>query len=362
MKMKKDVLVTGVGTIGEPLTRLLLTHRKELGINDVYFAKASPKNLSTVRILTETGAKFCVWENMLPQFAPVLERHKIEIADTIENVLEKVAVVADCTNHGNALKSEVYDGLKGPYGFFAQGSEEGFGFPLAYGTNDDMLKPGDHRFIQVVSCNTHNILAVLRVLRLIGGEIENADFVLLRRMNDISQTGKAIPSPYVDPIKEKYGGFGSHQAYDANRVLRTIDQNMEGRIHATALLLDNQLMHMNRFQIRVKNKVSVKSVLSAFYDDPLLSVSYLNAMNLVFSKGRDHGFFGRIFNQAVIIRNSVEVSPDGHTVFGTCFTPQDGNSLLTSAVATLWFLDPKTWRKKMDIFTPYLHRFRTIPD
>ena len=361
MKLKKDILVMGVGTIGEPLTRLLLTHRKDLGLGEVFFAKASPNNLSTVRMLVEGGAKFCVWDDLQPKFLPVLERHKIEVADTIENVLGNVALVADCTNRGNVLKKEIYYGLEGPYGFFAQGSEEGFGQPLAYGINDNTLKPGDHPFIQVVSCNTHNILAVLRVMEKAGGEVVEADFVLMRRMNDISQFDKAIPSPVVDPIKEKYGGFGSHQAYDANRVLRTIDKNMEGRIHSTALRLDNQLMHMNRFCVRVAKKVTRKDVLSALYDDPLMSVSYLNSMNLVFSKGRDHGFYGRIFNQAVVVRDSVEVSPDGNFVYGTCFTPQDGNSLLTSMAATLWFLDPKNWREKMKILDNYLYRFRTIP-
>ena len=361
MKLKKDVLVMGVGTIGEPLTRIMLTHAKEMGLGDIYFAKASPTNLSTVRMLVESGAKFCVWDDLQPKFLPVLERHKIEITDTIENILEKVAVVADCTNRGNILKKEIYENLDGPYGFIAQGSEEGFGHPLAYGINDNTLKPGDHKFIQVVSCNTHNLLAVLRVMEHLGGEIESADFVLMRRMSDISQVGKAIPSPYVDPIKEKYGGFGSHQSYDANRVMRTLDKNMEGRIHSTALRLDNQLMHMNRFSIRVKNKLTVKKVLSYMYDDPLISVSYLNSMNLVFSKGRDHGFYGRIFNQSVVLRDSIEVSPDGKNVFGTCFTPQDGNSLLTSVAATLWLLDPKTWRKKVAVMDKYLFRFRTIP-
>ena len=120
-------------------------------------------------------------------------------------------------------------------------------------------------------------------------------------------------------------------------------------------------MHMSRFQVRLKEKVKTKTVLGGFYDDPLMSVSYLNSMNLVFSKGRDHGFYGRIFNQSVVVRDSIEVSTDGCMVYGTCFSPQDGNSLLTSVAVTLWFLDPKTWQEKMSVFSDYLHRFRTIP-
>ena len=361
MKLKNDILVMGVGTIGEPLTRLLLTHRKEFGLGNVYFSKATPTNLSTVRMLVESGAKFCVWDDLQPKFTPVLDRHKIAIIDTVENVFDKAAVVADCTNRGSVLKTDVYDNIEEPYGFFSQGAEEGFGHPVAYGINFETLKPGDHRFIQVVSCNTHNILSILRVLEKVGGKVEEADFLFMRRMSDISQTVKAIPSPNVDAVKEDYGACGSHQAYDAARLLRTIGRNMEGKIHSTSLCLDNQLMHMSRFQVRLKEKVKTKTVLGGFYDDPLMSVSYLNSMNLVFSKGRDHGFYGRIFNQAVVVRDSIEVSPDGRMVYGTCFSPPDGNSLLTSVAVTLWLLDPKTWQEKMSIFSDYLHRFRTIP-
>lgn len=65
-RAKCDVMVVGIGTIGEPLTRLLLDHRDEFGICDVYFAKFTPTDMGTVKLLTNLGGKFVVWSNTLP--------------------------------------------------------------------------------------------------------------------------------------------------------------------------------------------------------------------------------------------------------------------------------------------------------
>ena len=55
--------------------------------------------------------------------------------------------------------------------------------------------------------------------------------------------------------------------------------------------------------------------------------------------GRDHGYYGRILSQTVLVRPTIAVR-NGREVYGFCFTPQDGNSLLSSIAATLWHIDP----------------------
>lgn len=356
-----DLLVMGIGTIGEPLARLLLTHRTEFGIGKIYFAKSRPSNASTIKLLCDLGGELVVWAEKLSQFEEVLPQYGLRAAGTIEKVLETVDIVVDCTSQGNALKEKYYSRSAGPIGFLAQGSEEGFGHPFAFGVNDETLKPDEHRFVQIVSCNTHNILAVLRMAGKTGGEILAADFVLMRRMNDIGQSSKAIPAPSVDPVKrDKFPGYGSHQAFDAARVMRTLGIEMEGRLHSTAMKMNNQFMHLNRFRVKVKEKVDLEQVMKAAMDDPLMCMSHLRDMNLVFSKGRDYGFAGRIINQAVLIRDSLEVSPDGSEIYGVCFTPQDGNSLTSSVAAVLWFIDPATYKQKLKAIFPYLDRFHIL--
>ena len=47
--------------------------------------------------------------------------------------------------------------------FIAQGSEKGFGVPYAYGINDCIFDDNNNsNFIQVVSCNTHNIACLIK--------------------------------------------------------------------------------------------------------------------------------------------------------------------------------------------------------
>jgi glyceraldehyde-3-phosphate dehydrogenase (NAD(P)) len=354
-------MVVGIGTIGEPLTRLLLEHRDDLGIGHVSFAKFNPTDLGAVKLLKEAGGRFVIWRDTEAHFEPVFKQAGLTVDGYIEDTMKTSCVIADCTNIGNKLKEDYYSRSSYPIGFLAQGSEEGFGQPYAFGVNDSTLMPGEQKYLQVVSCNTHNILAVLRLAQSVGDEILDSDFVLMRRMNDISQTSSAIASPSVDKVKaEKYPGYGSHQAFDAARVMRTMGVDLQGRIHSTALKLDNQLMHLNRFYVKVGRKVALGDVVEAIKADPLLALSQLRDMNLVFSKGRDHGFHGRIFNQAVIIADSLEVSPDGHDIYGACFTPQDGNSLLSSVAAITWFFNPTSYREKLQVFHKYLDRFHTI--
>jgi len=124
--------------------------------------------------------------------------HKVSF--TAKEALERATVVMDCTPAGNQNKEECYQHLSGPRGFIAQGSEFGFGKPYARGVNDEALVPGEDRFIQVVSCNTHNITTLIRTVCDEGNgdfALQRAIFVCMRRANDITQSDSYIPAPQV---------------------------------------------------------------------------------------------------------------------------------------------------------------------
>ena len=72
----------------------------------------------------------------------------------------------------------------------------------------------------------------------------------------------------------------------------------------------------------------------------------------VFSFGRDHGHFGRILNQTVISKPSLHIK-NGTEVTGFCFTPQDGNSLLSSISIAEWFMYPNSYEEKIQCLKPY---------
>ena len=73
--------------------------------------------------------------------------------------------------------------------------------------------------------------------------------------------------------------------------------------------------------------------------------------NEVFSFGRDYGHYGRILNQAVVARSSLAVRNENE-IMGYCFTPQDGNSLLSSLAITEWFLYPNSYVDKIQCLKP----------
>src|SRR3990167_4527239 len=160
--MNKIVHVVGTGTIGEPLIGLLARHKDKLGIDEVTFHKNTPlkHDVSKVRQLIMKGAKLSADEDKFDGFRSL----GIEPQFGREEAISRATVVIDCTPKGVGLsnKRAYYEKYRDRVkGFIAQGSEFGFGKMYARGIID--LKPDD-QFVQVVSCNTHNIAALIKSL------------------------------------------------------------------------------------------------------------------------------------------------------------------------------------------------------
>ena len=159
--MNKIVHVVGTGTIGEPLIGLFADFKKYLGIDEITFHKRTPMTTERAKVnhLLQRGAKLAVDSDKVADFEAL--GHKV--AFEAQEALERATVVIDCTPAGNENK-KLYEKLSGPLGFLAQGSEFGFGKPYAMGINDEALVAGEDRFLQIVSCNTHNIAALVKTL------------------------------------------------------------------------------------------------------------------------------------------------------------------------------------------------------
>jgi hypothetical protein len=102
---------------------------------------------------------------------------------------------------GNDMKEKWYRTYEGSTELFvAQGSEFGFGKQYARGINDEVLDHATDKYLQVVSCNTHNLSLIIKMLGL-GDEgpdnLVQGRFICMRRANDISQDGKFVPSPEI---------------------------------------------------------------------------------------------------------------------------------------------------------------------
>ena len=94
--------------------------------------------------------------------------------------------------------------------------------------------------------------------------------------------------------------------------------------------------------------------MNRFEENKRIALTEKKMSSEVFSFGRDHGHFGRIFNPAVVAKYSVEVL-NNNEIVGFAFTPQDGNSLLSSVGATMRYLYPKSYKEKMKCFDKFLY-------
>lgn len=350
------ILVVGTGTIGKPLIRLFLEVREQLGADEIIFHKnlAEPKCRGMLVDFLRRGAKLAVYKDKMADFRELLESFGYSPTYTFEQALERADVVIDCTSKGVArkMKENYYSHLAMPgKGFIAQGSEKGFGKPFAFGINDRALVSAEDRFVQVVSCNTHQILCLLKTLAFDPKNIGDSDFSNLmrarfylgRRAGDVSQEESTIGVEVGAPSHEFYG---SHQAEDAAKVLKTLTPDRLD-IHSAADILNNPFMHVVHFAITTRDPVTVQEVEKFFRRNPLIAVTYQKTNNQVFSEGRDRGDSGRILNQTVVCLPSLEVLSDGHEIIGRCFTPQDGNALLSSMAATIWLTDPMNYMQRM---------------
>ena len=346
------VHVVGTGTIGEPLIGLLCHMKEHLGFDEVTFHKRTPllEDRSKVKWLLEEGARLSTDHESYQGFEAIGLKPTLRA----DEALERASVVIDCTPVGNENKKHLYLPLENKVkGFLAQGSEFGFGKMYARGINDGALVPGEDKFIHVVSCNTHNIAVILHTLGMDNGNdpenIQEGRFVCMRRSNDISQDSAYVPSPQAG--KHDDPEFGTHHARDAWHLFKTLGMDLD--LYSSAIKLNTQYMHAMWFQLRLKKRVTMDKLMKAVEANRRMAVTYKKSANMVFSFGRDHGHYGRILNETVLPVRSLAIHK-GTQVSGFCYTPQDGNSLLSSVAATTWLLDPEGYESRLDCLRPYM--------
>jgi glyceraldehyde-3-phosphate dehydrogenase (NAD(P)) len=354
MSRNAVVHVIGTGTIGEPLIGLLTAMKEPLGIEEVTFHKRTPllTDRSKVTNLLKRGAKLAVDATAVKGFQDLGMEPSLEAREA----LDRAGVVIDCTPSGVGMenKTEFYEKYAAnTLGFIAQGSEFGFGKPYARGINDRALVKGKDQFLQVVSCNTHNLSILIDTLALKDEGPDNlveGRFVCMRRANDISQDGSYCPSPQVG--RHKDGRFGTHHARDAWHLFQTMGYDLN--LFSSAIKLNTQYMHTIYFDVRVKEPTTVDRLLEAIQLNDRMSITYKNSANSVFSFGRDYGHYGRILNVTVVSVPTLSVRNEREIV-GYCFTPQDGNSLLSSVSGATWFLYPDEYENRIQCLKPYFY-------
>ena len=137
---------------------------------------------------------------------------------------------------------------------------------------------------------------------------------------------------------------------DAYHLFKTVGLDLD--IYSSVLKLNTQYMHTIHFDLKLRRAITMDEVKRRIKANRRIALTNKKSAAAVFSFGRDHGIFGRILSQTVIARQSLAMKGDREVV-GMCFTPQDGNPLLSSIAATLWYLYPDSYDDLLDHLRPY---------
>ena len=343
----KNVLVVGTGTIGEPLIGLLAQHKEALGIDNVYFFKRTPLSdeKGKVESLIRKGSKLVSTSDALDEFEKLGFK-----AENVENSYEDCQVIIDCTPSGNDNWDNIYSKLDSKKRFMAQGSEHGFGPFFAWGINNEQLNSNVNKYL-IASCNTHNIASIVKSFVLDSNRnLLDGRFVCLRRANDVSQNDSFSPSPTI--TKHDNQEFGTHHARDVYELFK--QEGIELNLFSSAIKLPTQYMHTLWFNLAFDDLLDLSDVKSDLKNSEYLMSTEKLSSNKVFSFGRDHGYHGRLLSHGIIAIDSLHVNENNLT--GYCFTPQDGNALLSSVAASVNYFYEDSWKEKMEIFNQYLFK------
>jgi len=349
---RRIIHIIGSGTIADPLIGILGRKRDKLGIDEITFQPdiEALQNKILVKGLTATGAKLCVDKKHADAFAS--QGLKVEYDE--HEALDRAMIIIDCTRNSpiDERKYEIYRQL--PYAdklFIAQSTTPNFGKDFAYFINDASLVHGEDHFLRISSCNSHNIAALIKCLTMDKSEqchLSWGRFVCIRRSSDLSEEQNYVPSPTVDIHKDM--SFGTYQGADVARLFESIGYNLD--IHCSSLKVNTQYLHTVHFSVQLDHKITLPEIIDKMEEDPLIALTNKRMAGTVLAFIREMGYQGRILNQSVVSVPSLQIVNDNE-ITGFSFSPQDGNSILSSIAAALWFLYPKTYQKKIE----QLHEF-----
>lgn len=342
------VHVIGTGNVGEPLIGLLADFREQFGIDEVTFTKRSPLGYERAKVesLVRRGAQLCVDQDVREEF---IRQGHYPTYDAQE-ALARAQVVVDCTPSANRNKA-AYQTMAGPSGFIAAGGTDfGFGKLYVNEINDSALVPGEDRFIQVPSGNTHSLAYILKLYGFDGdlNQIESSRFVCMRRCSDFSQERGFLPSTKVLPHDVEQ--FGTRQAREAHYVFKTLGVDLE--LRSSVVLLSTQQMHVIWFSIVMKRPLDNGQAVERTQSSRFAAHTDKQTSSLVLAFARDHGWKGRIFSRIVV--PTAALSTRDNCIDGFCFEPQDSNELLSAAAATIWLLYPNQVRQRLQALSPFV--------
>lgn len=229
----KSVGVNGYGTIGKRVADAVNAQddMKLIGVS-----KTKPD--FEARMAVEKGYDLYI---SIPEREKLFEEAGIEIAGTVDDMIEKADVVSDCTPGGIGAKNlEKYKkaGVKALF----QGGEKHDQIGLSFNSFANYDDSYGKDYVRVVSCNTTGLSRTLKPIDDLCG-IKKVRAVMVRRGGDPGQVNKGpinavVPNPPTVP---------SHHGPDLTTVMNGVN------IATVALLIPTTLMHQHNLMVELNN-------------------------------------------------------------------------------------------------------------
>lgn len=240
----KSIAVNGYGTIGKRVADAVKTQddMKVIGVS-----KTKPDFES--KLAVEKGYDLYI---AIPEREKLFEEAGIEIAGTVDDMIEKAELVVDCTPGAfgeENLEKYKKAGVKAIY----QGGEDHDLTGLSFNSFVNYDKSYGADYSRVVSCNTTGLTRTLSTLDPLCN-IKKVRAVMVRRGSDPNEVKKGpinsiVPNPPKVP---------SHHGPDVKTVMGDIN------ITTMALLVPTTLMHQHNLMVEINNDVSVDEIIDAF--------------------------------------------------------------------------------------------------
>lgn len=240
----KSVAINGYGTIGKRVADAVAAQddMKIIGVS-----KTRP-NYEARTAVEEKGYDLYIG---IPEKEQLFKDAGIEIAGTVENMIQEADVVVDCTPGSIGPQNlEMYKkaGIKAIY----QGGEDHELTGLSFNAISNYDDSYGADYTRVVSCNTTGLTRTLYTIDKIA-DIKKARAVMVRRGSDPSEVKKGpinsiVPNPPTVP---------SHHGPDVKTVMNGID------VTTMALLVPTTLMHQHNIMVEINNNVETEDIVEA---------------------------------------------------------------------------------------------------
>lgn len=250
-KPSAKIGVNGSGVIGKRVADAvaLQDDMKLVGISDI---------IADYRVKTAVAKGYSVYASV-PEKIAEMKQGGVEVAGSLEDLLEKVDVIVDCTPAGIGAKNKPLYEKAGVKAVF-QGGEKHATVQASFVAQCNYEEALGKDFVRVVSCNTTGICRSVGAIHEKYG-VKKVRIFLVRRSGDPweSKTGPInaiVPEVHVP----------SHQGPDAQTVLHDLN------IVTAACKVPTTLSHAHFVMLEPKCPIAREDVVKAFTAAPRIKL------------------------------------------------------------------------------------------